>query len=272
MIRNILLILALFNTAAAFASQVDTIQVFSPGMNKISRCVVVLPEKYSFSGERYPVLYLLHGWSGNYAGWLTEAPQLAQQADQYGMIIVCPDGGYDSWYLDSPVDSTVRYDTYISKELVSYIDYYYQTRAEPTGRAIAGLSMGGKAHHTGRQTPRCVWGSRQYGWWPGPSPVQTQRLGPQRCIRRPQRSLVQLEAASAVNMIPLLKASGIKLILDCGTGDFFLEANRSMHQGLLAAGVKHDYTERPGEHNREYWGSAVDFQALFFDKFFDQKK
>lgn len=272
-IRNILLILALFNTAAAFAARVDTIQVFSPGMNKISRCVVVLPEKYTFSGERYPVLYLLHGWSGNYAGWLTEAPQLVQQADQYGMIIVCPDGGYDSWYLDSPVDSTVRYDTYISKELVSYIDYYYHTRAEPAGRAIAGLSMGGHGAITLAAKHPDVYGAA--GSMAGGldlRPFKRNEWDLKGVLGDPGDHWANWEAASAVNMIPSLKASGIKLIIDCGTGDFFLEANRAMHQGLLAAGVKHDYTERPGEHNREYWGSAVDFQTLFFDKFFDQKK
>jgi hypothetical protein len=33
----------------------------------------------------------------------------------------------------------------------------------------------------------------------------------------------------------------------------------------------HDYTERPGEHNHFYWGNAVDYQILFFDKFFKTK-
>jgi hypothetical protein len=36
--------------------------------------------------------------------------------------------------------------------------------------------------------------------------------------------------------------------------------------------VPHEYTERPGEHNDAYWSNAVDFQLLYFDKYFDKHK
>ena len=138
-----LLILSLLMANVAYAGRVDSMEIYSPSMRKNIKCLVVTPDNYSVMGKPYPVLYLLHGWSGNFAGWLGDAPQLRQHADTYQMLIVCPDGGYDSWYLDSPVDSTVRYETHISKEVVQFVDYYYYTRQEPGGRAIAGLSMGG---------------------------------------------------------------------------------------------------------------------------------
>jgi len=64
-------------------------------------------------------------------------------ADRYGAIIVTPDGGVDSWYFDSPVDPTYRYETFVTQELIPYIDKLYKTVADRSGRAIAGLSMGG---------------------------------------------------------------------------------------------------------------------------------
>ena len=61
---------------------------------------------------------------------------------QYGFIIVCPDG-QDSWYFDSPVDPKMQFETYVSQELVAYIDSHYRTYANRYMRAITGLSMGG---------------------------------------------------------------------------------------------------------------------------------
>ena len=65
-----------------------------------------------------------------------------------------------------------------------------------------------------------------------------------------------------------LKDSVLSLIIDCGVKDFFIEVNRSLHQQLLRQGVAHDYTERPGEHNWEYWANAVEYQVLFFHRYF----
>jgi S-formylglutathione hydrolase FrmB len=257
----------------ALAALTDTLDIYSPSMAKTSRCIVVVPSDYSVSGDKYPVLYLLHGWSGSYTGWLSEAPQLKDAADRYKMIFVCPDGGYDSWYLDSPVDSTVRYDTYISREVVSYIDHYYHTRNEMSGRAIAGLSMGGHGAITLAAKHPDVFGAA--GSMCGGLDLRLFKRNDwdlKGVLGDPSDSWANWEAASAVNMVYLLQKSAIPLMIDCGTGDFFLEANRIMHQALLAAKVKHEYTERPGEHNSAYWSNAVDYQVLFFDKFFDLRK
>lgn len=266
-------IIILLLTTPLFAAQVDTLEVFSPSMGKISRCIAILPQNYTYGGDRYPVLYLLHGWSGNYTGWLTEAPQIQAHADQYNMIIVCPDGGYDSWYVDSPVDSTVRYDTYISRELVAMIDYYYHTRAEPSGRAIAGLSMGGHGAITlAAKHPEVFGAAGSMCGGLDLRPFRKNDWDLKGVLGDPDLYWPHWEAASAVNMTPRLKENGQALILDCGTGDFFLPVNREMHRQLLDAGVAHEYTERPGEHNRAYWSNAVDYQVLFFDKFFDRRK
>ena len=59
------------------------------------------------------------------------------------IIIVCPDGGYNSWYFDSPIDSNFMYETYIIKELIPSIDSIYSTSKSKYLRAITGNSMGG---------------------------------------------------------------------------------------------------------------------------------
>lgn len=132
-------------TSTTFAQRVDTVAVLSPSMHKTVKSVVVLPASYDQSPEkRYPVVYLLHGHGGNYAAYVNQTrPQLPQDASNMEFIAVCPDGGRDSWYWDSPADPKNRYETFVASELVKYIDKHYRTKADRTGRASPGFSMGG---------------------------------------------------------------------------------------------------------------------------------
>ncbi|MEP1086987.1 MAG: alpha/beta hydrolase-fold protein, partial [Algoriphagus sp.] len=72
-------------------ASVDTVATFSRAMQKEIKAVVITPEDYTQSKD-YPVVYLLHGYSGNYKNWIEKVPQLEAYADQYDMIIVTPDG------------------------------------------------------------------------------------------------------------------------------------------------------------------------------------
>ncbi len=256
----------------ANASQIDTIDIYSPSMHKNTRCVVITPANYNFQGNPYPVLYLLHGWSGNYAGWLSDAPQIAQHADTYNMIIVCPDGGYDSWYLDSPVDSTVRYETFIAKELTAYIDYYYHAKKNKSGRAIAGLSMGGHgALYLAARNQEVFGAAGSMCGGLDLRPFKRNDWDLEGVLGSVLTKWQNWEQHSVINVVPLLEGKGVPIMIDCGLGDFFLPVNRATHQVLMDLKIPHEYIERPGEHNDAYWGGAVDYQILFFDKFFRSK-
>ncbi|MFM8806415.1 MAG: alpha/beta hydrolase, partial [Sphingomonadales bacterium] len=122
------------------AATVDTIWVDSPTMKRSFRCVVVMPDTDQKS--RLPVTYLLHGYGGDYSNWIKKVPALARYADQFRMMIVCPDG-QNNWYINSPVVDSIRWETYIAEELPAYIDSHYPTVADRKARAITGLSMGG---------------------------------------------------------------------------------------------------------------------------------
>lgn len=251
------------------AAQADTILIFSPAMGKNIPCMVITPSTYSVLAKPYAVLYLLHGYSGNFNGWLDDAPQLREHADRYNILIVCPDGGFDSWYLDSPVDSNIRYETHITKELVAYIDYYYNTRRERSGRAIAGLSMGGHgALYLAIRRPELFGAAGSMCGGLDLSAWRENDWQLDKILGNPDTHWPNWEANSVVNLIKDLNKTDIKLIIDCGLGDFFLPANRLAHQRLLENKVPHEYTERPGEHNVLYWGNAIDHQLVFFDRFF----
>ena len=68
----------------AIAGSVDTIEMKSAYLKKAVKFVIVQPSKQSQKNsiqERYPVVYLLNGYDGNYAQWSKTAPQLAKTSD-----------------------------------------------------------------------------------------------------------------------------------------------------------------------------------------------
>ena len=107
------------NDRAQTHVQGDTVEVMSQSMGRTIKNVVIVPERYfdlDMTTERFPVLYLLHGAYGCYSDWSHKA-NLDALANKYTVIIVCPDG-QDSWYVDSPINPKMQFETYISKELV----------------------------------------------------------------------------------------------------------------------------------------------------------
>ena len=135
-----ILVLLLFLTVTASAAKIDTAAVFSPKMQRDIPVAVVVPDGAE-EGLKYPVLYLLHGYGGSHLTW-PGICDLRALSERHGMIFVCPDGE-NSWYWDSPLDPRSQFETFVSQELVDWVDAHYPTLPCREGRAITGLSMGG---------------------------------------------------------------------------------------------------------------------------------
>jgi S-formylglutathione hydrolase FrmB len=245
-------------------AQVDTLIVFSKAMNKNIPNMVITPENYTSNQVNLPVLYLLHGAGGNFADWFSKVPLLKKYATDFNIIVVCPDGGVTSWYFDSPVDNTMKYETYVSKELIESVDKNYKTIANKNGRAITGLSMGG---HGGlylgfkNQDVFGAAGSMSGGVDIRPFPNNwdiKKRLG-----TYPENK-DNWEKNSVINLVHLLDGD-LKIIIDCGYDDFFFDDNKRLHDLLVERNIAHDYIERPGAHNWNYWANAIKYQLVFFN-------
>jgi S-formylglutathione hydrolase FrmB len=268
---NFLLVLIFFSQIAFSKTQVDTISIFSPKMNKEVKSVVILPENYS-ARRHYPVVYLLHGYSGNYANWVKTVPSIKTLATDYQFILVCPDGGYSSWYFDSPIDSTCQYETFITRDLLTYIDTHYSTIPDRSARAITGLSMGGHgALYIAIRNKELF---ANAGSMSGGVDLRTSTklFDIAKRIGSIETNSADWDNRSVVNMVGLLKNNELNLIIDCGVSDFFYQINAGLHRRLLALKIDHDYIERPGDHNWEYWTNSIRYQMLFFEKCFEKGK
>ncbi|MBW1656676.1 alpha/beta hydrolase [Flavobacterium quisquiliarum] len=250
------------------AATVDTIQVYSPSMNKNIKSCIIVPDSYKKSDKKFPVVYLLHGYSGNYGSWAKDFKELKSQVDQYNFIVVGVDGNYSSRYFDSPIDPNFKYETYIIKELVPYIDKKYKTLANRENRAISGLSMGGHGalylsfkHQDVFGAAGSMSGGVDFRPFPNNWDIK-KRLGA--ITEFPEN----WDKNTVTNMLDLVKDNNLKLIIDCGVDDFFMEVNRQLHAKMLTLKINHDYIERPGKHDLMYWENSLKFQLLFFNNFF----
>ena len=147
--------------------------------NQASRNVqVYLPENYDAKGPKaYPVVYLLHGLpfseetytnQNTWDPWVRpgqmwpfqqypDFPQegfrkwvdnLIENGTIEPMIIVMPnaacEAGYGfSFYTNSEVNG--KFEDYIVKDMVNFIDSNYNTKSDRSGRALVGHSQGGYA-------------------------------------------------------------------------------------------------------------------------------
>ncbi|MDR0977361.1 MAG: esterase family protein [Prevotellaceae bacterium] len=255
-------------TLTVQAARVDTVQVRSDAMNKTVEVIYILPDKaVAPAPVACPTVYLLHGFGGNARMWLTVKPQLPAIADAEGIIFVCPSASI-SWYWDSPKDPAFRYETFVGTELPAYTDATYATIARREGRAITGLSMGGHgALWLAFRHPDVFGaaGSTSGGVDIRPFPtnwMMSRMLGEYVANRE------VWDNHTVVNQIDRITDGQLALIIDCGVDDFFLEVNKTLHQRLLGRGINHDFIIRPGGHSNEYWNNSIDYQILYFRKYF----
>ncbi len=254
----------------ATAGTVDTVSIYSNSMHRYIKCVVIKPDSYKNKNTRFPVVFLLHGYGGGYANCITRVPQLKAHVDTYQLIIVCPDGGFSSWYFDSPVDSSFRFETHVAVEVVNYIDKNYRTIADKDHRAIMGNSMGGHGALFLALRHENVFGAAASISGGVDLEVLKKKYDISKRIGDTIVHAKEWHDYSVINLIEKYPGTKLRISIDCGNMDMFIDLNRRLHQKMLDLKIPHDYTERPGEHTWEYWRKSAPYQLLFFSNFFNK--
>jgi Predicted esterase len=258
--------LVVLGCSLAPAFETRKLEVPSASMKRNVAATVIVPEGLRSSKKPVPVVYLLHGFADNDTAWPTRTT-IGDLADQYNVLVVCPDAD-NSWYFDAPADPSMRFETFVSSELVDFIDKRYPTIRSRKARATAGLSMGGHgALFLAIRHPE-VFGaavSMSGGVDIRHSPNKweiAKALGP--IEEHPDR----WDELAVVTQAKALKDGQIAISIDCGVDDFFIDINRALHAQLLEQKVGHDYTERPGAHDWDYWRRSIVHQMLWLSEFF----
>lgn len=280
--KIILFILFVYAFQPSFSqAKVDTISVFSAVMQKNLKAAVTLPSTYQSGNQSYPVLYLLHGGSGAFDDWhkkVTEPGLVNRLSDQYNLIIVTPGVGPASYYYDSPLMDSVRYETYMIEELIPFVDKNYRTLAQKESRAITGLSMGGHGAImlSAKHPELFVAAGSMSGvmnidtrMWTVPEDFRKLRQeGQKQMLGEINYNAPDFNSYTAVGLARKIHENGLALIIDCGVDDFLIHTNRQLRSILLWNQTPHDYIERPGAHTWTYWTESLPVHLLFFNKHF----
>jgi putative tributyrin esterase len=256
------LIVACSDLAAQSIASVDSF--YMPSLGRMKKLSVLVPAKYD-PRMRYPVLYLLHGYSGGYDNWGSKT-KIADYVRDVPMIVVMPDGE-NSWYVNSATAPNDRFEDYIVNDLPNYIQKAYSI--DTTKQGIAGLSMGGYGalvlalrHPTKYRFAGSLSGAIAFP------------RGMTDTTRQPEHSLLpslkhafgeKPGASRSTYDLFLLSRQTSKdsmpyIYMAMGTQDAyrsFLPAHRALIDLFRGAGVPYEYHETPGGHSWQYWDTEI---------------
>jgi len=209
----------------------------------------------------FPVYYLLHGLSDDHTAW-SRRTSIERYVADMPIIIVMPNGGR-SFYTDAIAPPNAKYETFMTQDLIRFVDSTFQTIPAREGRAVGGLSMGGygalklalkhpdiycaAVSHSGAVN----WASQS---WPqsGAAPSTDPTRSPEWSLvlgdnpKGGDDDIYALAERADRGTLPAIS-------IDCGLDDFLLDHNRQLHSHLTDLGIPHDYSEYAGDHEWGYW-------------------
>jgi enterochelin esterase-like enzyme len=209
---------------------------------------IYLPPCYDQRSDRYPVVYLLHGWPFSSSDWDDMGiDELAEEGIQAGKlppcILVIPRGG--EWLYVGTSGGDVSFDAQVVKDLVPHIDQVYRTMTNRDARAIGGISRGG------------VWSLEiammhpdLFGIVGAHSPALSVNLAP------PAYDPFYLMSRPGVDQL--------RIYLDSGDVDWTRESTKNLHEALDSQGIANVYTQHNGGHAKTLWSEYMAEYILFY--------
>lgn len=250
---------------------VSTAWYHSPTLGMNRRLTIYLPAEYNQNPHKhYPVLYLLHGLGGDEVAWAERGrmPQILDNMIAAGeaepMIVVLPNGnspqqaapGFNSDGLFVQPTSKLPFVSGAFEasfpEIVEFMDANYRTRQEKSGRAIAGLSMGGM--HS-----RAI--SLNYPDLFDYVALFSAAINPMYKQLTPIYQDVEAKLTKQFVNAPKLYWIGI------GNKDFLLKDNNANRQLMDNLGLPYTYHESEGGHT---WTNWRDYLAIILPQLFKQ--
>jgi len=260
---------------AAQGQVIEGLKIASAILGRDVNFAVYLPPDYAASARRYPVVYLLHGYTDNESGWIQfgEVHLAADQAiaarEIPPMIIVMPDGGV-AWYIND-YQGKVRWEDMFVQEFIPFIDKNYRTRPERQYRGISGLSMGGWGSLTLAMRHRdlfaacaafsaAVWTEKDAAAVAGP---QYDRMfaplfGPHPAEKgQPAPYFKTVNPVNLAGSIADTELKKVRYYIDCGDDDFLIQGNCALHLALIERKIPHEFRVRDGGHTWIYWRTGI---------------
>jgi enterochelin esterase-like enzyme len=235
------------------------------------RTMVYTPPGYEKGAERYPVLYLLHGGSGDEDAWnecgraIQTLDNLIAQGKAKPMMVVMPNGNITRIaspdFVAAPPALPAnqdpgrfrRFPDSLVKDLIPFIDKNYRTLTDREHRAIAGLSVGGAQtmYAAFNHLDLFAWVGAFSGGYPVmPGAAIDVPPPPNAASLRGPDITKSLDPAKFAALMPQLNSGAnarLRLLyISIGTADTLQETHKVVKQVLNDKGLKYTLMEFPG--------------------------
>jgi enterochelin esterase-like enzyme len=228
---------------------------------------VYLPSGYTQHPRRhYPVLYLLHGFPGRPLAFLSTVRMgiindvLTTRHRAQPLILVMPFGSTGTFNDQEWVNGVAAgndWSTFVSRDLVRYVDAHYRTIATARGRALAGLSEGGYgAINIAVQHPREFSVVESWSGYVRPDKLHSIFGRDLQLLPANDPRLLVRRAA------PSLRKIGAYFWFYSGSTDRFRTQNAAFARELTALRVPYKYRLVYGGHNWAIWRANAAFAYL----------
>ena len=255
---SLMIALVLLIPTQGRAGEIETVSIESTRIHRTVKLNVLLPDGYrDDEAKRYPVVYLLHGYGGDYSEW--QRVGVVEEAAGLPVIVAMPEGNQSFW-VNHHGKEKARWEDYLVEEVIPYVDSHYRTRAAREYRGVSGLSMGGYgAVILGARHPELFSSIASHSGAVGAleTPAESdigKRLAE---IFGPSGSDERKGYDPLATILALEKSDRPHIYIDCGSGDFLLEGNRTFVRELAKGRVRYEYRELPGGHTFSYWKRNV---------------
>ncbi len=237
--------------------------VYSYSVGGYKHFNIILPKDYYKTENRYNVIFLLHGYSGDHTDWINRT-NLVKYLNDYSFVVVTPEAD-NSWYTNSPFVKNRNYEDYIIKELIPFVEKKYRVITTKHGRVIAGLSMGGYgAIKFALKYPHLFYYAGSFsGAFRWPSLIEKNRSLLTQSLKEAfgEKRSDHWDKNDVLTLIDSVKPNNLPyLYLSCGENDpleGLLDSNRKLVEKLQKNGVMYEYHELPGEHNWIFWDIEI---------------
>jgi len=230
-------------------------------LQKMTAFTAIVPEHVP---GPWATLLLLHGLSDDHTAWARRT-SLERYLEGLPLLVVMPNGER-GWYTDSVSSPAQAFETYLTRDLIGFVDGAFHTRPERSSRMTAGLSMGGYGAlklALGHPDLFCAAVSHSGAVEIGARSWEEDNARQQelRAIfgAHPQGGDNDLYALAQRADAPARPA----LRIDCGVDDFLIEDNRRFHAHLERIGYPHEYAEHAGAHDWAYWDIHIQDTLAF---------
>jgi enterochelin esterase-like enzyme len=232
---------------------------YSTVLNSWRRFYIYTPADYDVRpGERYPVLYLLHGGGEDERGWSAQGKTdlildniIAEQKAK-PMLVVMMDGNVGAGGIANFGERTLQqFENELKNVVIPFVEKNYRAKTESKDRALAGLSMGGlQTLHAGIRNYQMFsyLGVFSSGWFANNT-----------ILSDPQYAFMKENSAAIKSNMKLLWISM------GGQKDIAYNNCQVMLRKFDDMGIDYKYSEYPGGHTWPVWRNNLhQFAQLIF--------